>query len=217
MRPHSFPLLALMLASLACQSLAPDTQPTLPSGDVFVDDFSDPASGWATGSDSDGSLDYESGQYVFRVTTGQFFTWGNLARKQFDNLRLEVEVENKSATTEPTFGALCHYQDADNYYSAGFGSDGFYAIVRTEAGVDTFLTSDRPEWVPSEDINQNASRYSLAVECANGHLMLEVDGKLIASVEDTTFTSGRVGLFVLTFDHPEAHVRFDNLRISEVK
>lgn len=209
--------LALALIILACQTLNSEPTPSLPLGVLLVDDFSDPSSGWATGADADGSLDYERGQYVFRVQTDSYFTWGNLARREFDNARIEVEVDNQSSSAEPTFGVICHYQDAANFYYAGFGSDGYYAIVRSEAGADTFLTAERAEWAPSDAITKNADAYTLAVECANGAITLLVDGAMIASAEDATFTSGQIGLFVLTFDQPEAHVRFDNLQISEVK
>ncbi|MGQ0602010.1 MAG: hypothetical protein ACT4QE_09985 [Anaerolineales bacterium] len=209
--------LALALTILACQTLNSEPTPSLPPGVLLVDDFSDPSSGWATGADTDGSLDYERGQYAFRVQTGSYFTWGNLSRREFDNVRIEVEVDNQSASTEPTFGVICHYQDSANFYYAGFGSDGYYAIVRSEDGADTFLSAERAEWAPSDAITTNADAYTLAVECANGTITLQVDGAVIASAEDATFASGQIGLFVLTFDQPEAHVRFDNLQISEVK
>ncbi len=57
----------------------------------------------------------------------------------------------------------------------------------------------------------------MALECANGELKLIVDGETIASVQDDTFTSGQIGLFVLTFDRSDAEVSFDNLRVLEVK
>jgi hypothetical protein len=216
-------LLALSTAILACQTLArnPTATPSPPlvtdSGVLVRDDFADPASGWGTGADADGSLDYENGQYVFRVTTDNFFTWGNLARRVFENIRVEVEVENRTESAEPTFGVICHYQNEGNFYYAGFGSDGFYAIVRSQDRADTFLSSDSGKWVQSDAITRNAESYDLAVVCADGSITLEVDGEIIASVDDEVFASGQIGLFVLTFEQPEAHVRFDHLTVTEVK
>ena len=129
-----------------------------------------------------------------------------------------MDVVNKSGSDEPTFGIMCNYQDDKNYYYAGFGSDGYYAIVRTKDNQDLFLTDAADnQWVQSDTIHKNADSYKLAVQCANGEIKLIVDGDEIASVQDDTFTSGQIGLFVLTFDKPEADVRFDNLRVVEVK
>ncbi|MBL8058132.1 MAG: hypothetical protein JNK29_15610 [Anaerolineales bacterium] len=185
---------------------------------LFKDDFSSSSSGWGTGADDTGSLDYESGQYVFKITKEKWFTWGNLADENFENARIEVEVQNKSGHDEPTFGIICGYQDEQNFYYAGFGSDGYYAIVRTQNNEDLFLTDAADnQWVQSDDISTGQEKYDLALECANGELKLVVDGKTIASVQDDTFKSGQIGLFVLTFDRSDAEVSFDNLRVVEVK
>jgi hypothetical protein len=214
--------LALSLAALACDAPSFNAQPTLPPGMLYRDDFSDSSSGWATGSDSTSSLDYTDGQYVFNITKSKWYTWGNLDEEKFENARIEVEIENKSSTQEPTFGIICNYTDESNNYYAGFGSDGYYAIVRTEGGTDYFLTDpnndpENGQWLPSDDITVGATKYTLAFECANGQLKLEVDGVTIATAEDATFKSGQIGLFVLTFDEPTADVRFDDIRVLEVK
>ena len=217
---------ALLLGVLACSLPGSDDSggssggPTATAGPkvLFKDNFSDSGSGWGTGTDDTGSLDYTNGQYVFQVTKDKWFTWGNLADETFSNARIEVEVVNKSGTDEPTFGIMCNYQDEQNYYYAGFGSDGYYAIVRTENNEDSFLTDATDnQWVQSDDIQTNADSYQLGVDCANGEIKLIVDGKTIASVQDETYTSGQIGIFVLTFDTAEADVRFDNLQVLEVK
>ncbi len=212
------PLAVLLLAALACSPLAADPTATPGTATLYKDDFSNSDSGWGVGTDDTGSLQYEDGQYRFSMTQSKYFTWGNLAEETFTNIRVITEVENKSNTTEPTFGVICQYQDENNFYYAGFGSDGFYAIVRSEGGEDTVLTDmSEGNWLQSDDIAVEADRYDLEVECANGEIKLVVDGKTIATVQDDTFTSGQIGLFVLTWDEPTADVRFDNLRVLEAE
>lgn len=209
---------ALVLSSMACSALGGSSLEPAEPGVLFTDDFSDSDSGWGHSTDATGSLEYEGGQYVFKVTEDFYLTWGNLVDRQFENIRVEVEVENKSRTDEPTFGVICHSQDDGNFYYAGFGSDGYYAIIRMVNEADTILTDpNENKWIFSEDITLNASQYRLAVQCAGGEISLMVDDKTIATVQDSTFTRGEIGLFVLTFDEPEADVRFDNLRVVEVK
>jgi hypothetical protein len=217
---------ALALTALAC-SLGGDggdggatSGPTDTPGPrvLFRDDFSSDSSGWGTGSDDTGSLFYEAGEYVFRITQDRWFTWGNLEDETFENVRIEVDITDRSSTDEPSFGIMCNYQDTENYYYAGFASDGFYAIVRTEGNEDFFLTDPVDnQWIQSDDIATGAGSYSISLECANGQLRLTADGDTIATVQDDTFTSGQIGLFVLTFDEPTAEVYFDNLRVIEVE
>jgi hypothetical protein len=217
-------LATLTLSALACSLGGDDgssaSGPTNTPGPrvLFRDDFSSSSSGWGTGVDDTGSLDYEGGEYVFKITREKWFTWGNLADETFENARIEVDVQNQSGHDEPTFGVMCNYQDDQNYYYAGFGSDGYYAIVRTQNNEDLFLTDAADnQWILSDDIATGRDTYNLAVECANGEIKLIVDGDTIASVQDDTFTKGQIGLFVLTFDRSDADVRFDNLRVVEVK
>lgn len=212
------PLAVLLLAALACSPLAADPTATPGPATLYKDDFSNSESGWGVGTDETGSLQYEAGQYRFNMTQSKYMTWGNLADETFTDVRVVTEVENKSNTTEPTFGVICNYQDENNFYYAGFGSDGFYAIVLSQNGNDTILTDlSEGNWLQSDDIAVEADRYEVAVECARGEIKLVVDGKTIATVQDDTFTTGQIGLFVLTWDEPTADVRFDNLRVLEAE
>jgi hypothetical protein len=108
---------------------------------------------------------------------------------------------------------MCHYQDRQNYYYAGFGRDGYYGIYKSENGDDTVLAGDDI----SPDIAPDAESYQLSLECANGQLILSVDDRPIAQAADSTFTKGQIGIFVLTFKDPSSDIRFDDLRVFEVK
>jgi hypothetical protein len=206
---------ALVASSLAC---ALPFGSNLEPGELYKDDFSSESSGWSHSTDDTGSLEYEEGEYVFRINESQYITWGLLDEEEFENIRVEVEVaeRNQASNDQPTFGVMCHYQDSNNYYYAGFGTDGYYAVIKYENGEDFFL-SDPAEnlWQPTEDISGGQEKYKLEVECANGNIKLIVDGKTISEVEDSTFSKGQIGLFVLTFDEPEAHIAFDNIRVLD--
>jgi hypothetical protein len=81
---------------------------------------------------------------------------------------------------------------------------------------DLFLTNN-DQWGKSDQISANASSYRLGADCGNGTLTLYVDGKQIASVSDTTYTSGGVAL--LTWSGEEAtntNVTFDDFRMTKL-
>jgi hypothetical protein len=220
------PLAVLALAALACSvggSDGGDGATAVPDGPriLYRDDFSDSGSGWAVDSDDTGAVGYTSGEYFFSITKDKWFTWSN-PDESFTDIRLSVTVRDITAKTEDrepaTFGAICNYEDDQNFYYAGFGADGYYALVNVEDNEDKFLSDpESNQWLESDDITLEAESYTLELECAKGRVALYVDGKEIASASDSTHTRGDIGLFVLTFTSPTAEVRFDNLQVTEVK
>jgi serine/threonine protein kinase len=181
---------------------------------LFQDDFTEPSGIWNTFDDGEVSRQFETGEYVFRSSKTGWFTWDN-PDESVSNVRVEVTARNTGAD-DASFGLMCGYQDDENYYYAGIGSDGYYAIIRTEGNDDYFLTdASNQQWIQSDLIPLNAESYRVALECSDGDLTLYVDGTSIATVQDTTFGAGDVGLFLLTFDKPDGEVRFDDFVVTE--
>jgi hypothetical protein len=222
----ALPLSALLLVGLACNlsggNGAESATPT-PAGPqvLYRDDFSDDSSGWAVDSDDTGSVGYAAGEYFFTITKEKWFTWSH-PEENFSDIRIEVTVrdlsDNSGGLEPSTFGLICNYQDDQNFYYAGFGADGYYAVVKVEDNEDKFLSDPVDnQWVQSDTITQGAASYKLELECAKGQIALFVDGEEIASASDSTYTGGDIGMFVLTFDNPNAEVHFDDLRVTEVE
>jgi hypothetical protein len=128
-----------------------------------------------------------------------------------------IEVTARSVTTDDAaFGIICHYQNSNNYYYAGVSADGYYAIIREENDSSTVLTdATNNQWQSSDLIPLNAASYRVALMCADETLTLYVDDVEIASVFDSSFTDGDVGLFVQTFTETPAEVYFDDFVVLE--
>jgi hypothetical protein len=96
-------------------------------------------------------------------------------------------------------------------------ADSEYVIARaTEGETDVFLTNN-DEWAYSDLIETNKSSYRVGMDCGNGTIALYVDGVLIDSVTDFTYTSGAIGLFAWSganVDH--ADVTFDDFIVTEL-
>jgi serine/threonine-protein kinase len=187
-----------------------------PGSAIFTDDFDSDDGTWETVTLADGegvSLAYDGGEYVTRVEKANWFMWG-MADQDFSAAKYEVTARVTGAN-DVGLGLICNYVDDANFYYGGISPDGFYAIVRTQNDDDLFLTdATNNQWLSSDLIAIDQASYALALECANGELKLTVDGVQLAAVQDETFTGGRTGVFVRTFDNQPGEVRFDDFRVT---
>ena len=82
---------------------------------------------------------------------------------------------------------------------------------------DIFITNN-DKWAASNLITKNASSYRVGAACGNGKITLYVDGKQVASVSDSSYTSGYVGLFAWSGENVDAaDVTFDDYVIRSLE
>ncbi len=237
MRIFSFkPILVIstiVSATLACGLFSPKSSPSssptepsfLPSlpdfsGDssLVEDDFSDSGSGWGTGTDSDSSVEYANGGLHMEGFRDNYFTWSNPDTETYQDVHMEVTVENESGDTRAGFGLMCDQQTVDSsYYYFAISADGEYAIGRSATGKeDVFLTNNN-DWGTSDLIAKNADSYHISADCGHGTLTLYVDGKQIDSATDSAYQDGAVGLFLWTGDEPSGAVTYDDFVMTALK
>jgi hypothetical protein len=195
----------------------PEATPTVVVVDepLFEDDFS--TSAWGTGTDSDSSVEYENQALHFFVNKDFWYVWSTPNEENYEDIHIEVTAVNNSTDPKGSFGIICNLQNADDtsYYFAVTGS-GDYAIGRYTLTDDILLTNDG-EWAPSSAITPSADSYRVGVDCGNGILNLYVDGQLVDSVSDATFTSGNVGLFAWSDEKQNStDVTFDDFVVTNL-
>jgi len=95
---------------------------------------------------------------------------------------------------------------------------GEYAIIKaTDGGSDEILTNDG-KWGSSNLIPENAASYRVGGDCDSGKLTLYVNGQQIASATDTTYGTGRVGLFIWSGEKiASADVTFDDFLLTSLE
>lgn len=213
----------LVLASLACQTImggGGENDPLTPGSStspvILSDDFS--SAQWGTGTDSNRSVEYANNALQMIVYTKNYFVWSTPNDQTYQDIHMEVTVLNNGTDSTTAFGLMCNQQAADsNFYYLAMTPAGEYAIAKaTEGEKDLFFTND-DQWGASDQIIKNASSYRVGVDCGNGTLTLYVDGQQIASVSDSAYTSGGVGLF--TWSGEEAtttNVSFDDFLMAEL-
>ena len=211
-------VLSTLAISLACSTLTnpgSPASPTLPPFQLSLlrDDFSDPSSGWGTGTDELSSVEYVSGTLLVEVYDPNFITWSLPNEKDYSDVRMEVDVRNDSSDEYTVLGVICHVQESQDFYFLGVDASGYYAIGKSVVGEDyVILTNGTSASVPG--LGQS---FTVAADCGNGELALYVNGEQLASIEDSAFTSGYVGIFVWNAATPNAaRVAFDNFKLDKI-
>ena len=180
---------------------------------VFSDDFSDPASGWDSGTDEDSEWGYQDGEYRILVKKPKWVVWLKPGTEyELANLSLSVEAHSVAGTDDNEYGVIFRYLDGDNFYMFSISSDGQYHVQMQLNDEWVTLKS----WTKSSLINQGQATNLIRVEARGTELQFFVNGELLTIVDDATFASGNVGLVVGTFDEGGVEVRFDSLSVRSL-
>ncbi|HCB01249.1 MAG TPA: hypothetical protein DEP19_02605 [Anaerolineae bacterium] len=204
-------IFVLVLASLACGTgdLTSLLNP-LPN-----DDFSSSSSGWGTGTDSFSSVNYNNGGLTMQVFEPYYVTWSTPDLEVYENIHMEVDVLNQSSDEQALFGFICNEQGTTNaFYYVGVSPDGYYAFIKSSvAADDVYLKEDF-----SDAISVNVGdTVRLGLDCANGSMTLYVNGQVIDSVSDSSYTSGSIGLFAASAEiRNGTTVIFDNFVVTKL-
>lgn len=199
----------LIASSLACNALG---------GPLLEDNFEGSDSNWGTGTDADSSVEYSDGGLRTKIFTQNYFVWSTPNDQDYENVHVEVTVKNNETDSTTAFGVLCHQQAVtDSFYYFVITPGGEYAIAKAAlAQTDVFLTND-DQWAQSDTIAQNAASYRVGADCGNGTLALYVDGQQIASVSDSTYVNGGVGVLVWSGEEvASGDVTFDDFVVTKL-
>ncbi|MCK4354207.1 MAG: zinc ribbon domain-containing protein [Dehalococcoidia bacterium] len=189
------------------------TIPTVPEV-LFSDDFSDESSGWVTYDDYDGRVIYSDGCLYIKDYTYPEGTMYGESQRYFTDFILEVETWLVGGTDDNWHSVICRLQDEDNQYSFDISADGYYAITKWIGEGQLPLTGPTP--IYSTYIHQGQGVTNLIhIECIGSKLSLSVNGHLLATVTDTTFTGGDICLAANALAGTFTEVAYDNFVVSE--
>ena len=174
----------------------------------FQDDFSNPSSGWDTYQDSNGSADYSNGSFRIKVTNTSYKLWTIPNQSLQNDISIWVEATKAGGPDDNAFGVICRYQDNDNYYYFFITSDGYAGISMNKNNEKILLTGN--SLIFSDAIKQGAATNNIHAECAGSTLTLYANNQQIASVSDSSFSGGDVGLIARTYGTPGVDIMFDN-------
>jgi hypothetical protein len=178
------------------------------------DDFSDPASGWETGSNEYGRVDYDSGSYLVEALIEKEYYWG-VAGVDYADIRIDVDVvvDRTAGNQNDAFGVDCRLQTNGDGYGFRISSDGFVGIVLFENQEGRSLL----EWIEADAIHTDGSANHLTAICDGNRFSFLVNDVFIAEVIDDTFSSGDIALSAISYETDPVTVRFDNILVREVE
>lgn len=212
-------------ASPAGQSAAPDnggaqvgallpseaTAEALPLGVLYLDDFSNPSSGWDVRNDADAVTDYRNGEFVIYVGKVDTTLWSKANRNMTD-LIIEVDARQAGGPDDNLYGVTCRYRDADNFYRFVIGGNGYAGITKRMNGDVTVLSG--PLLTRSDAVNRGQATNRIRAICQGDQLTLYVNDQLVAQATDSDFRDGDIGLLASTSKQPGVDVRFSGFTAS---
>jgi len=204
-----FLLLTLLLAS--CVPASVPVAPPANSGDIlYQEDFENNTTGWDRISNDNGIMDYDSGGYRMYVQHAGYNLWST-PEKNYTDVRVEVDLFRLNGPTENRMGLMCRYQNGD-YYFFIISNDGFYAIGKFIGGQTLLL--GQTEMQASEFILKDAVNH-LRADCIGNTLTFYVNFNEVASVQDSDFPNGDVGLLTGAFNEPGVDVLYDHFMVMQ--
>jgi hypothetical protein len=204
---------------LPTEAIAP-TETLIANGPTLLeDDFSVSRNGWGTLDSSTSSVQYENDTLHMQLFEKNYVTWSRPNDEDYENVHVEITAINNNTDSETAFGIVCLQQSEDwSFYYLAMTPGGQYAIIKATDGQDDEILTNDGEWDYSDAIPVDAASYQIGADCSGGTLILYVDGKQIASVNDSSYSSGHIGLFTWSAeDIASADVSFDDFVLSSLE
>ncbi len=209
--PLAFILLVVLLSScLPSQVTAPKPVTADPGDILFQDKFESNVSGWDRLSNDGGIMDYDSGGFRILIRQPNMNYWSTPDRN-FGDVRVEADVTKLNGPDENRTGLICRYQHGD-YYFFIISNDGFYGIGKFIGGQTLLL--GQSTMLPSEFIQKDEMNH-LRADCIGNTLTLYVNFNQVATVQDSDFATGDIGMLAGAFNEPGVDVLFQNFVVIQ--
>ena len=181
----------------ACQSL-------------YLDDFSDPNSGWPNFEDENRRYEYIDGEYEILVKNAD--SWAG-ASPDFQVSEYYVGVDVRSTTgVIGSHGIIFGLtEDWSGFYTFEIDPEGYYTVWRynENGGWKNLIVEFSPFINKSTEVNR------LKVKQAGNSIEVYANGNLLTTRTDKTYSGvGYVGLIVSSFDEINVEARFDNFYVN---
>ena len=123
-----------------------------------------------------------------------------------DDFTLEIEAAPLSGPDSGFngYGLVYRAQDAANYYAFAVGSDGYYAVLEVAEAEEISLV----EWQQFPHVHRGQQANRLRVTCVGPICHFYINDEYATAVEDTTWLTGDIGLWVYSFGDEDVVIQF---------
>jgi serine/threonine protein kinase len=175
---------------------------------IYSENFSYPGQWEWSDADANWDVNIDIEKLIGEIN-GQVTAW-TFANQSFQNVKIVVTVEKISGIDNNSIGLICNAADSRHFYAFIIGSDTTYNIVKLDGDNFTSLLS---EWKSSNAINGGNAQNIITAICNNGNLSLSVNGIELASVYDTSYGEGDIGLIMGLYEAGDTKIYFDDLQV----
>lgn len=183
--------------------------PTTGNSDILLfEDFSDTKHGWWIGKDEDSEAYYLNGKYhviVYRSDYGSCTYAGN----NYTNAIINVDVLPISGGSDAVAGIIFRYDSEDNGYIMFITNNGSFSVGKY---VDNHINLILSPLV-SEHIKTSNNKNKITISMNKSSLDFFINDNFVGSVQDSSYTSGDIGLCVFPSNTSDAEFAFDNLTV----
>jgi serine/threonine-protein kinase len=209
----------LGLASQFFNRASTPTQASIIPGEIILqENFSAATTTWGVVDDENSLVYLDDEALRMVISKRNWFVWSSPNSIAYRDVYLETTVINNDTDQYTAFGLFCNQQtDGQSFYYFGITPAGQYAIARVDSGtLENFITNNG-QWGYSNLIEKNAPSYHVEAACGNGVLTLSVNGQLIDTVTDTTYVSGRAGVFIWSAEQAtKTDISFDDFILANL-
>lgn len=157
--------------------------------------------------------DWEAPGLPLYLKAPQNETATSLLYRPSSDFTLEVEAIPLSGPDFNGYGLVYRAQGPAQYYAFTVGGDGYYAVLRVAGNEETSLV----EWQQFPHVHRGREANRLRVACGGPTCHFYVNDEYATTIEDDTWLTGDVGLWVRSFEDGNVAVQFVNMRVWEVK
>lgn len=189
----------------------PGPTPTPAPGELR-DDFSRVTGMWPVTATQEYLLDYVAGEYRLRLSPAQWRLQAPLRATLAGDMLLEVDgrAVNTARQAYGLFFAGAGAGAEERFYAFIVSPTGYYALVRYQGGVESFLVP----WTAAEVIRRGAATNRLSVARLGDWVHCAINGVPVLARQDAALAQGtRLGLIAFCWETPYAEVRCDNFRL----
>ncbi|GAB4561936.1 MAG: hypothetical protein Kow0047_09660 [Anaerolineae bacterium] len=178
----------------------------------WLDDFHRNDGTWEVVTTEDVDRFYRAGAYHIEVLTDALLAW-SVSDVEAADFYLEVDTAHVAGPLNNEISVVYRFVDNDNFYLFSISSDGYYRLRKQVDG--EFITVI--EWTPSDAIEVGEETINRVAVYARGpYMAFFVNGILVDETQDSSLSSGSIGLAAGSFEEPGVEVAFDNLALWEL-
>jgi hypothetical protein len=185
---------------------------------TLTDDFRRDQGNWDTAPTDQADFFFARRALHIQVLSDYWIAWtSRLAGPDepavFSDFYAETDISWVSQPGPISAGLVFRIQDSDNFYTFGVNADGTYTMKKSVDG-DWYTVID-PTASDAIEVGEDAVN-RIGVLAEGSTIVLNINGEVVAAVEDDDISAGEVALAAEAFDEPDVEAAFDNFAIWDL-